>query len=116
MLALRFTWPSSSAWSSALRMAPKKSGDWSHCEDYKALNKILIADGYPSPHIQDFAGALHGLTIFTKIDLVKAYHQIPVEPSDIHKTDITTHFEMFEYLRMPFSLRNATETFKRFMD
>ena len=35
---------------------------------------------------------------------------------DIHKAAITTPFGMFEYLRMPFGLRNAAQTFQRFMD
>ena len=72
---------SNSPWASPLHMVKKKSEEWRQCGDYRRLNSATVPDSYPLPHIQDFASQLAGAKIFSKIDLVKAYHQIPVNNS-----------------------------------
>jgi hypothetical protein len=105
---------SESSWSSALHILSKKDNGWRPCGEYRALNARTIPDRYPVPHIHDYYHHLSGCCFFSKIDLVSAYNQLPVHPDDIQK--ITTHFGLFEFPFMSFGLRNAAQTFQRFID
>ena len=95
-----------SEWSSALHMVPKKNRDCRPCGDYRSPNAQRVPDRYPIPHILDFTQRLAGARVFSKIDLLQAFYHIPVEPSAVHKTAVTTPFGLFNFTRTPFRLRN----------
>jgi hypothetical protein len=93
---------SDSQWSSPLHMVRKPDGTWRPCGDFRQLNNQTRPDRYTCTNIGDLTARLAGCTVFSKLDLRKGYHQMPVRLEDICKTAIVTLFGTFEFLRMPF--------------
>ena len=105
-----------SEWSSPLLVTTKPNGGWRVCGDYRRVNARTTDDRYPVRTLQDFTSELHGKSIFSKIDLMKGYHQIPVADDDVRKTAVITPFGLFVFPRTPFGLKNAGQDFQRLMD
>ncbi|GFW53108.1 retrovirus-related Pol polyprotein from transposon 17.6 [Trichonephila clavipes] len=96
LLAQGIIRPSKSPWSSPLHVVPKSDSTVRPVGDYRQLNSVTEFDSYPMPYLNDFAHALHGKKIFSKIDIFKAFHQIPIAECDIPKTAVTTPRENAE--------------------
>ena len=99
-----------------MHMVPKKDGTWRPCGDFRRLNQATIRDSYPISHLHDFSSHLASCSIFSKIDLVKGCHQIPILEEDVPKSAIATPFGLYKFVRLPFGLKNATQMFQRLMD
>ncbi|GFT87594.1 retrovirus-related Pol polyprotein from transposon 17.6 [Trichonephila clavipes] len=115
LLAQGIIRPSKSPWNSPLHVVPKSDSTFRPVGDYRQLNSVTEFDSYPMRYLNDFAHALHGKRIFSKIDIFKAFHQIPIADRDIPKTAVTTPWGLYENTHLCFGLVNAPQTFMRFM-
>lgn len=89
--------------------------EWHPYRNYHALNNTQ-PNCYSILNLQYFSLDLHRSTIFSKIELVHVFKQIPLEPAEIPKTTVTMPFGLFEFVHMPFGLSNTAHMFQQFTD
>lgn len=121
MLKNKIIRKSNSPWNSPIWIVPKKSDasgrqKWRIVIDFRNLNSKTIDDRYPLPNITDLLDKLGKCHYFSTIDLASGFHQVELDEDSIAKTAFSTEKGHFEFLRMPFGLKNAPRTFQRVMD
>ena len=94
----------------------KKDGTLWLCIDYRQLKKLIVKNKYPLPRIHDLFDQLKGASIFLKIDLRSGYHQLRIKDVDVPKTAFRTRYGHYEFLVMPFGLKNVPMAFMDLMN
>ena len=94
-------------------MVSKSEGSWRPCGDYRHLNIINATDHYLMPNITDITNSIGSAHVFTKLDLLKGYFQVPVHPADVPKTAIITPFGSYAFHYPMFGLKNSDATYSQ---
>ena len=93
----------------------KKDGSDRICVDYRNLNKLTVADPEPMTTAEDLFQRLGKSKYHSKIDLSKGYWQIPVAEKDIKKTAFVLPDGTYDFLAVPFGMKNSRATLVRGM-
>ncbi|MBW0554678.1 hypothetical protein O181_094393 [Austropuccinia psidii MF-1] len=83
--------------------------------DFRALNTYNAPDRYPIPTIHIAFTQISEAVYITTMDALKMFHQNVVPPRAIKYKRIIVHFIVYEYLGMPFGIKNAPSHFQRMM-
>ncbi|MBW0552829.1 hypothetical protein O181_092544 [Austropuccinia psidii MF-1] len=84
--------------------------------DFRSLNTYTGPDRYPIPRIQETLTQLSKAKYITSMDVLKGFHQNVLMPKDEKLLRIITHCSIYEYLRMPFGIKNAPSDYKRMIN
>jgi hypothetical protein len=84
--------------------------------DYRMLNLLLADDRHPLPLIDELLAAFGGMKVLGKLDLSNAFHCMPIDPVDRHKTAFTVRGRQWQWRVCPMGLKTAPAKFQRLVE
>ena len=107
-------------WNTSLLLAPKKDlygnkSDWRTCFDARPINTFLKSNTYGIPKIKELFRRVSGFYYCSAVDLVGAFHQLPVRPQDRHITTFSWKENRYQFAGAPFGLKHVPGHFQRLM-
>lgn len=83
--------------------------------DYRPVNEKTKPDSFPLPRMDELLYGFAGSAIFSTIDALKGFWQIPMDEASVELTAFRTKSGVYAWNVMPMGLMNSPATFQRFM-
>jgi hypothetical protein len=107
---------SESPWAAPILVVPKPDGSGRLCTDFRKLNALTVPDPFPMPRVEVLIDRVGKAKFMTKLDMTKAYWQVPLHEDSIPLTGFVTPRGHYQWRYLCFGLRNAPATFSRLID
>ncbi len=108
---------SCSSWNSPLFLVHQKDKSFRPIIDFRHVSDVTVDDHYPLLVLSDlFISLGSGNKIFSSLDLLSGYYQVPMAPASLEVTDFSTTSCHYEWMNMRFELKSAPLTFQRLIN
>jgi len=95
-------------WVSSLVCVDKPDGSIRECLDPKDLDVAIKRKHYPLPGVHDIRISCSGATVFSTLDVEKAFYQIQLDEESSKLLTFNAPFR-YRYLRMPIGIKSVPE-------
>jgi len=94
-------------------VVPKLGGRFRWWANHRLLIELAVKNVYRIPRADDCPDFLGDAMVFSTMECIAGYWQIPVAAEDREKTTLTSHTGLFRFLRLTFGLVSAPASFQR---
>jgi hypothetical protein len=109
--------PSIGAWNlPTFPVAKKTPGKYRLVQDFRPLNDATIKDGHPLPRIIDILHRQGKNKMWSKLDLVDGFHQMPLKKEHRAFTCMSTPRGTMQWNVLVLGMKNASAQFQRMME
>ena len=102
-------------WISPVFVVPKPNDDLHLCVDMRQANSAIVRERHPIPTVDEILHDPNGSTVFAKLDIKWAFHQVELRGESRPITTSTTHKGLFWYKRLMFRISSTPEMYQRVM-
>lgn len=99
-------------WIVPLVAVPKSNGDIRLCLDMRGPNTAIQRTRHNTPSLDDLVQVLNGASVFSKLDMNQAYHQLELHPDSRYLTTFSSPIGLRRYKRLVFGVNCASEIFQ----
>ena len=103
-------------WCAAMVVVPKDGGAVRICVDFKPLNECVLQGVHPMPKVDTTLAQLSGATVFSELDAISGFWQIPLANESKLLTTFIAPYGRYCFIKLLFGISSALEIFQRKMN